>query len=103
MQYYVPLMDNHVFRLTAITHRHDPVLQAIHAGSMEDVNLLGISREAQLLSAVQATGARVRAARFLPSILDGAISIEQRYAGEAKGMGVVGVHADRWLQFLVGV
>jgi 2,5-furandicarboxylate decarboxylase 1 len=103
MQYYVPLMDNHVFRLTAITHRRDPILQAIHAGSLEDVNLLGISREAQVLSAVQATGAGVRAVRLLPTILGCAISIEQRYVGEAKAVGLAALGAYRWLKYVVVV
>ncbi len=103
MQYYVPVMDNHVFRLTAITHRRDPILQAIHAGSLEDVNLLGISREAQVLSACQATGARVRAVRLLPTILGCAISIEQRYVGEARAIGMAALGAYRWLKYVVVV
>ena len=103
MQYYVPVMDNHVFRLTAITHRRDPILQAIHAGSLEDVNLLGISREAQVLSAVEATGAQVRAVRLLPTILGCAISIEQRYVGEAKAVGMAALGVYRWLKYVVVV
>jgi 2,5-furandicarboxylate decarboxylase 1 len=103
MQYYVPLMDNHIFQLTAITHRVNPILQAIHAGSMEDVNLLGISREAQVLSAVRATGAAVRAVRLLPTILGCAISIEQRYTGEAKAVGMAALGAYRWLKYCVVV
>lgn len=103
MQYYVPRMDNHVFRLTAITHRPQPILQAIHAGSVEDVNLLGISREAQVLEAVRATGAAVRAVRLLPTILGCAISIEQRYVGEAKAVGMVALGAYRWLKYCVVV
>jgi UbiD family decarboxylase len=103
MQYYVPLMDNHVFRLTAITHRPNPILQAIHAGSVEDVNLLGISREAQMLTAVRATGAAVRAVKLLPTILGCAISIEQRYVGEAKAVGMAALGVYRWLKYCVVV
>jgi len=103
MQYYVPLMDNHVFRLTAITHRVNPILQAIHAGSVEDVNLLGISREAQILTAARATGAAVRAVRLLPTILGCAISIEQRYTGEAKAVGMAALGVYRWLKYCVVV
>ncbi|HEY3061244.1 MAG TPA: UbiD family decarboxylase [Chloroflexota bacterium] len=103
MQYYVPVMDNHVFRLTAITHRPDPILQAIHAGSGEDVNLLGLSREALVLSAVRAIGARVCAVRLLPTILGCAISIEQRYAGEAKSVAMAALGAYRWLKYCIVV
>lgn len=103
LQYYVPVMKNHVFRLSAITHRRNPILQAIHAGSREDVNLLGISREAQVLQAVLGTGAHVGAVRLLPTILGGAISIRQRYQGEAKAVGMAALGAYRWLKYVVVV
>jgi UbiD family decarboxylase len=103
LQYYVPVMDNHVFRLTAITHRREPILQAIHAGSREDLNLLGISREAQLLSACQATGARVHGVRLLPTILGCAIAIQQQYQGEARAVGMAALGVYRWLKYCVVV
>jgi UbiD family decarboxylase len=103
LQFYVPVMDNHVFRLTAVTHRGDPILQAIHAGSREDVNLLAISREAQVTAAVVATGARVCGVRLLPTILGCAISIEQQYQGEAKNVGMAALGAYRWLKYCIVV
>jgi 2,5-furandicarboxylate decarboxylase 1 len=103
LQYYVPVMDNHVFQLTAITHRRDPILQAIHAGSREDVNLLGISREAQILVAVRATGAQVRSVRLLPTILGCAISIEQQYQGEARAVAMAALGVYRWLKYCIVV
>jgi 2,5-furandicarboxylate decarboxylase 1 len=103
LQCYIPVTDNHVFSLQAITHRRDPIVQAIHAGSREDVHLLGLSREAQVLSAVQATGARVRGVRLLPTILGCALSIQQRYTGEAKAAGMAALAAYRWLKYCVVV
>jgi 2,5-furandicarboxylate decarboxylase 1 len=103
LQYYVPVMDNHVFRVTAITHRENPILHAIHAGSREDVNLLGISREAQVLTAVQATGARVYGVRLLPTIFGCAIAIQQRYQGEAKAVAMAALGAYRWLKYCIVV
>ena len=47
LQFYVPEMANHRLRLTAITHRTDPIYQDDIAGSREDVNILGISRETE--------------------------------------------------------
>ena len=32
LHYYVPVMDNHVFQLTAITHRRDPIYAATIVG-----------------------------------------------------------------------
>ncbi|MBV9324311.1 MAG: UbiD family decarboxylase [Chloroflexi bacterium] len=103
LQFYVPVMDNHVFRLTAVTHRQAPILQAIHAGSKEDVNLLGISREAQVMAAAVATGAHVCGVRLLPTILGCAISIEQKYQGEAKNAGMAALGAYRWLKYCIVV
>jgi UbiD family decarboxylase len=65
--------------------------------------LLGISREAQVLTAVRATGATIRAVRLLPTILGCAISIEQRYVGEAKAVGLVALGVYRWLKYCVVV
>jgi UbiD family decarboxylase len=103
LQFYVPVMDNHVFRLTAVTHRADPILQAIHAGSKEDVNLLGISREAQVMASAVATGARVCGVRLLPTILGCAISIEQQYQGEARNVGMAALSSYRWLKYCIVV
>ncbi|HYY89410.1 MAG TPA: UbiD family decarboxylase [Chloroflexota bacterium] len=103
LQYYVPEMDNHVFHLTAITHRREPILQAIHAGSREDVHLLGLSREAQILTAVQATGANVRGVRLLPTILACAIAIQQRYQGEARAVGMAALGVYSWLKYSIVV
>jgi UbiD family decarboxylase len=103
LQFYVPVMENHVFRLTAVTHRTDPILQAIHAGSKEDVNLLGISREAQVMAAAVETGARVRGVRLLPTILGCAIAIEQKYQGEARNVGMAALGTYRWLKYCIVV
>lgn len=103
LECYIPVMDNHVFTLEAITHRREPILQAIHAGSREDVHLLGLSREAQVLQAARATGARVRAVRLLPTILGCAISIEQRAAGEARAVGMAALAAYAWLKYCIVV
>jgi len=36
MQYYIPVMENHVFEVKAITHRKDAIYQTIQASSLED-------------------------------------------------------------------
>jgi UbiD family decarboxylase len=95
-------MDNHVFHLTAITYGREPIVQAIDAGSREDVNLLGISRKAQLLGAVAATGP-VGGLRLLPTILGCAVAIEQRYLGEAKAVGMAALGVHRRLKYCLVV
>lgn len=103
LQFYVPEMDNHRFRVTAITHRRDPILQTMVAGSREDVNLLGLSRETAVVEAVERTGADVADAWLGPTILGCTIAIRQRYAGEAKNVGLAALGAYGWLKYCVVV
>jgi 2,5-furandicarboxylate decarboxylase 1 len=103
MQFYIPVMDNRVFRITAITHRNDPIYQAMHAGVAEDTTLLAISREAQLFEAIAASGTDVREVSLLPSILGGAISIRKRFEGEPKHVLAAAFGRYRWLKFCVVV
>ena len=101
MQFYVPVMDNRVFRITAITHRHDPIYQTMHAGVLEDTTLLAISREAQLLEALESAGGDVREVSLLPTILAGAISIRKQFEGEPKLLLSAAFGRYRWLKFCV--
>lgn len=104
MQYYVPEAPNHRFHVTAITHRHDAIFHTMNAASREDVNLLGISREVGVLRAARATGARVMGVRLArSSIMAATIAIEQRFAGEAKNVGMAALGAYRWLKYVVVV
>ncbi|MHB1836674.1 MAG: UbiD family decarboxylase [Solirubrobacteraceae bacterium] len=101
LQYYVPVMDNHVLRVDAITHRVNPIAQVMYAGSREDVNLLGLSREAAILSAVEATGSGVHALRIGPTILGCTIAVPPECRGEAKTVGMAALAAYRWLKYCV--
>jgi 2,5-furandicarboxylate decarboxylase 1 len=103
LHYYVPRMDNHRLRVTAITHRADAVYQTMHAGSREDVQILGVSREVEILEAVGRTGARVSAVRLRPTILGAVVVIEPRYAGEAKSAAMAALAAYRWLKYCIVV
>jgi 2,5-furandicarboxylate decarboxylase 1 len=103
LEFYVPQMDNHRLRVSAITHRRDPIFQTMVAGSREDVNLLGLSRETDVVAAVERTGARLVDARVGPTILACAISIEARYPGEAKNVGLAALGAYPWLKYCIVV
>lgn len=103
LEFYVPEMANHRLRVTAITHRRDPIFQTMVAGSREDVNLLGLSREAAVVAAVEETGARVVDARIGPTILTCAIAIDARYPGEARNVGLAALGAYQWLKYCIVV
>lgn len=103
MQFYVPIMDNRVFRVKAITHRSAPIYQTMHAGAAEDTTLLAISREAQIYEAVAAMGADVREVSLVPTILAGVISIHKRYEGEPKLVMAAAFGRYAWLKVCVVV
>jgi len=50
---FVPMMKNHVFEVTAITHRENPIYQNIYPGGKEDLNLLGLPIETQVYKAAK--------------------------------------------------
>jgi 2,5-furandicarboxylate decarboxylase 1 len=103
LQFYVPQMENHVFQLKTITHRQNPIWQSIQASSSEDVNLLGISREAQILEAVLHNGAKVVDVRLHPTILGAVIVIEKQFEGEPMNVMMAAFGAYRWLKYCVVV
>lgn len=103
LEFYVPRMDNHRLRVTAVTRRRDSIFQTMVAGSREDVNLLGLSREADVVAAVERTGARVVDAHVGPTILACTIAIEARYPHEAKNVGLAALGAYPWLKYCIVV
>lgn len=103
LEFYVPEMQNHRLRVTAITHRRDPILQTMVAGSREDVNLLGLSREVDVVTALERLGTRVVDVRVGPTILMCAIAIDARYPGEAKNAGLAALGVYPWLKYCVVV
>jgi len=102
MQYYVPVMDNHVFQVKAITHRKNAVYQTIQAGSLEDTHYLGLSREAAVLEAASRV-ADVRAVSLVPTILGCAVSIHKKSEADAKSVLEEAFKAYRWLKYCVVV
>jgi 2,5-furandicarboxylate decarboxylase 1 len=102
MQYYVPVMDNHVFKVEAMTHRRDPVYQTIQASSLEDTCLLALSREAKIHEAVS-KAAEVHAISLTPTILACAISIRKRFEGEPKNVAAAAFGVYPWLKYCVVV
>jgi 2,5-furandicarboxylate decarboxylase 1 len=102
MQYYVPVMENHVFQVKAVTHRRKPIYQTIQAGSLEDIHLLALSREAKVYEAVCKV-ADVQAVCLVPTILGCTISIKKRFEGEPKNVAAAAFGAYSWLKYCVVV
>lgn len=102
-QFYIPQSKNHVFRLKAITHRKNPIYHTIQAGSMEDIHLLALSREAHIQRALSFAGYQVRGVCATPSLLSAAISIKKRFEGEPKNAAMCAFGAYSWLKYCVVV
>jgi 2,5-furandicarboxylate decarboxylase 1 len=103
LQFYVPEMANHRFVVTAVTRRRDAIFQTMVAGSHEDVNMLGLSREADIVAAIERTGADLVATRVGPTILGCIVSIRMRYPGEAKNVALAALGAYGWLKYCIVV
>ena len=88
MDFYVPVMKNQIFHITCITCRHDPILQAISAGSVDDVTLLGTPREAQLYKVIRDLNVDVRGINLAlcNNYLSGALSICKQFENEPRNI-----------------
>lgn len=102
MQYYVPVMDNHILKVNAITRRRDPIYQTIQASSVEDTHLLGLSREGIVYEAVSKI-ADVQAVCLAPTIMNCMISIKKRFEGEPKNVAAAAFGVYPWLKYCVVV
>ncbi|MFH1123316.1 MAG: UbiD family decarboxylase [Pseudomonadota bacterium] len=102
MQYYVPVMENHILRVKAITHRKEAIYQTIQASSVEDTHLLALSREARVYEAVSKV-ADIQAVCLVPTILGCTISIRKRFEGEPKNVAAAAFGASSWLKCCVVV
>lgn len=102
MQFYVPVMNNHVVKVKAITHRREPIYQTIQASSLEDTHILALSREGMVYEAVSKV-ADVLAVCLAPTIFSCMISIRKRFEGEPKKVAAAAFGAYSWLKYCVVV
>lgn len=86
MEFYVPVMPNNIFHITAITHRERPILQSIHAGSRDDVTLLATPREAAIRTMLKSMNVDVRqiSLQICNNYLTGAVAIRKQLEDEPK-------------------
>lgn len=86
MEFYVPVMPNNIFHITAITCRERPILQSIHAGSRDDVTLLATPREAVIYNMLHSMNIDVRqvSLQLCNNYLTGAAAIRKQLEDEPK-------------------
>ncbi|NLX64160.1 MAG: UbiD family decarboxylase [Clostridiaceae bacterium] len=105
MEFYIPVMDNHVFHITAITMRNDPIVQAISAGSKDDVTLLATPREAQLYKVFKEMNVDVKGINLAicNNYLTGAVSIRKQLEFEPKNIMMAAFGSFKFLKNFIVV
>ncbi len=105
MEFYVPVMDNPLFHITAITSRTRPILQAIHAGSRDDVTLLGTPREAAIYHMLKSMNIDVRqvSLQICNNYLTGAAAIKKQLEDEPRNAIMGAFAAFKFLKNFVVV
>jgi 2,5-furandicarboxylate decarboxylase 1 len=104
MQFYIPVMKNHIFKVKAMKYKKDAIYQTIQASSLEDMHLLGLSREAQIYEAIKNnTQSKLKAVSLIPQIMNCVVSVEKQFIGEPKQIISTVFGAYPWLKMCVVV
>ncbi|MGI6776712.1 MAG: UbiD family decarboxylase [Acetivibrionales bacterium] len=103
MGFYIPVMDNHVFHVTAVTMRPDPMIQVISAGSKDDATLLGTPREAQLYKVLKDINTDVTAINInlCNNYLTGVVAIRKQLEYEPRNVLMAAFGSFRFLKNLI--
>lgn len=92
---YVPVGDNHVFKISAVTARHDAIYHALVCGSPEDLRLLELSVATRVYQALLAAKQRgIIDVACVPNVLSTVVQIEQMYEGHARQVMLTAMGAN---------
>ena len=105
MEFSIPVMENPVFHITCVTHRKDPIVQAIGAGSKDDGTLLGTPREAQIYKALKAINIDVSAISLnvVNNYLTGCVAIRKHIEDEPTNAILAAFGSFRFLKNFIVV
>ncbi len=95
MGYYVPVGDNHVFEVSAVTARRGAIFHSITCGSPEDLRLLEVAvatRTYQALLAASLEG--IIDVACVPFTMSTVVKINQRYEGHARQVLLTAIGAN---------
>jgi len=85
MGFYVPVGDNHVFEISAITGRPDALYHALICGSPEDLRLLELAVATRVYQSLLDASLRgIIDVACVPTVMSTVVKIEQLYDGHAK-------------------
>jgi len=100
---YVPVMHNHVFRVTAITRRHDTIYHAILAGGTEDLNLVGVPIQVEVYKRVAPYVPRIKDIATPGYVFGCVISIHKENEDQPKNALLAALAAYSWIKVAVVV
>ncbi|MBB3063766.1 UbiD family decarboxylase [Limibacillus halophilus] len=100
---YVPVMKNHVFRVTAITRRRDAMYHAILAGGTEDLNLVGVPIQAEIYKKVSSFVPKIRDIATPGYVFGCVISIDKQNEDQAKNAMLAALGGYSWTKVVVVV
>jgi 2,5-furandicarboxylate decarboxylase 1 len=100
---YVPVMENHVFRVTAITRRRDAIYHAILAGGTEDLNLVGVPIQTEIYKKVSAFVPKIKDIATPGYVFGCVISIEKQNEDQAKNAVLAALGGYSWTKVVVVV
>lgn len=105
MEFKIPVMDNPIFHITAVTMRPDPIVQCIGAGSKDDGTLLCTPREAQLYNVLTGANADVTAINLnvVNNYLTGVVAIRKQLEYEPKNLMMAAFGAFKFLKNFIVV
>jgi UbiD family decarboxylase len=96
MGYYVPAGDNHVFEITDVHWRPDPIVHAIVCGSAEDLRALEAVTAARIYRHVSSVVSGILDVSCRPNVMITIIKLRKAYEGHAGHalLAAVGSHLD---------
>lgn len=100
---YVPVMKNHVMRVTAITRRNDALYHAILAGGTEDLNLLGVPVQTEVYKKVAPYVPRIKDIATPGYVFGCVVSIFKENEDQPKNAVLAALAAYSWIKVAVVV
>ena len=102
---YVPVMKNHVFQVTAITHRKNAIWHDIYAGGEEDIRLLALPIEAEIFNHISkfAKPDDILDVVATPFVFGAFIRMVKRTEEQPKNIILSALASYAWTKFVVVV
>jgi UbiD family decarboxylase len=96
MGYYVPVGDNHVFKVTHVSHRDGAIFHGLLCGSPEDIVLLQEATAARIYKALIGQARGVLDVAVHATLLCTVVRIQNQYPGHARhvAMAAIGSQLD---------